>query len=114
MTCMQEIELSTEPELGRAQEIINNLRKRKLYRHALGYSYYLPCSRLMWTMCVCPACALLRFVDEYILPAEVVAGLRGKEVSAEDISCHNTSNVDIRPDDIIVHNMKINYGSKVP
>ncbi len=54
-----------------------------------------------------------RFVDEYILPAKLLAGLKGKEVTPEDISTHNTTDVDLRPDDIIVHNMKINYGSKV-
>lgn len=36
-----------------------------------------------------------------------------KDVTAEDISTHNRTDVDLSPDDIIVHNMKINYGSKV-
>ncbi len=54
-----------------------------------------------------------RFVDEYILPENVLEALRGREVSSVDISTHNVTDTDLRPDDVIVHNMKINYGSKV-
>jgi hypothetical protein len=35
-----------------------------------------------------------------------------KDVTAEDISTHNNTDVALSPEDIIVHNMKINYGSK--
>ena len=52
-------------------------------------------------------------MDEYILPGEVIKRLAGREITSEDISTHNTSGIDLRPEDVIVHNMKINYGSKV-
>ena len=62
---------------------------------------------------VCVWWGSCRFVDEYILPANLAQGLKDREVTPTDISTHNTTDVDLHPDDIIVHNMKINYGSKV-
>jgi hypothetical protein len=56
-----------------------------------------------------------RFVDEYILPPEMVAAFGGRDIAPVEISTCNdaSSGVNLSPDDIIVHNMRINYGSKV-
>ena len=39
----------------------------------------------------------------------------GGQVTAADISsCNPMSGVDLRPDDIIIHDMRLNYTNKVP
>ena len=79
---VQEIQFSTNPALEKARDILHDLRRRRLYR----------------------------FVDEAIVPTEVARKL--PKASAEDISTCNPTAVRLTPDDVIVHDLKLNYGNK--
>lgn len=54
---------------------------------------------------------LFRFIDELILPVEISAKIA--KITPEMISTSNVLPVDLRPEHIIVHNLVLNYGSKV-
>eukprot|EP01138_Halocafeteria_seosinensis_P001740 gb/GECG01001783.1/.p1 GENE.gb/GECG01001783.1/~~gb/GECG01001783.1/.p1 ORF type:complete len:543 (+),score=69.01 gb/GECG01001783.1/:1-1629(+) len=80
---LKQIETSDDQNLEKAQGIIKQFRKRNLYK----------------------------FVDEYLMDWETAQTL--KEVTSEDISGHNcTDSINLHPDDIIVHDHKLNYGNK--
>lgn len=88
-TIVKQIEFSNEPELQKARDIIKRLRKRDLYV----------------------------FVNEYTVPEEYLRDF--KDVTAEDISTsyesNSTSNTipgGLKPEMIIVHNVKIDYSMK--
>ena len=88
-TIVKQIEFSNEPELQKARDIIKRLRKRDLYV----------------------------FVNEYTVPEEYLSDF--KDVTEEDISTsyesNSTSNTipgGLKPEMIIVHNVKIDYSMK--
>ena len=89
-TIVKQIEFSNEPELQKARDIIKRLRKRDLYV----------------------------FVNEYTVPEEYLRDF--KDVTAEDISTSYESNSTtsntipggLKPEMIIVHNVKIDYSMK--
>ena len=84
-TLLKQIENSNEAALGKARDIVRRIRRRELYR----------------------------FVNEYTVPEERVADF--KPVLASDITaCQGTNNIPggLKPDDIIVQNLKIDYGKK--
>ena len=88
-TIAKQIEFSSEPELQKARDIMKRLRKRDLYV----------------------------FVNEYTVPEEYLSDF--KAVTAEDISTsyesNSTSNTlpgGLKPEMIIVHNVKIDYSMK--
>lgn len=80
---LKQIEVSEDPSLDKAQNIIKEFRKRNLYK----------------------------FVDEYLMDGETAQKLR-KVTSADISSCNCTDSVQLRPEDIIVHDHKLNYGNK--
>ncbi len=80
---LKDIELSEDPAMSTAKELVQNIRKRRLYR----------------------------FVDEFILPMEVSSMV--PKVTPAMVSGHNLMPVDLRPEHIIVHDHVLNYGSKV-
>jgi len=73
------------PHMKKAKDILRRLRNRDLYK----------------------------FCSEFIVPPERIP--QYTNISAEDIStCQDTnSEINLVPDDIIVHNMKIDWGMKV-
>jgi HD superfamily phosphohydrolase len=80
---LKEIEISKEPSLLKARDIVKSIRCRNLYR----------------------------FVDEYIIPDDLTSHL--PKIKAADITSFNpVANVMLEPDDLIVHDGKINYGYK--
>jgi len=80
---LKDIELSRDPELGKAQDIVKRLRQRKLYR----------------------------CVASLAVPSERLR--EHSRVTVDEILARNAGQpVKLREDDIIVHNMEINYGLK--
>lgn len=79
---LKEIEFSTDPELARARELIKDIRCRRLYR----------------------------FVDEYTIPKELEPFVPSPK--PEDISTRNKEPVELRPEDIIVQDFKLNFANK--
>lgn len=79
---------SREPELAKARSLLHDLRRRKLYK----------------------------FADEYVIPRNLLSHF--PEVHARDIAAsqdHNhpsSSSVFLTEDDIIIHNLKIDYCKK--
>ncbi|KAA0163803.1 hypothetical protein FNF31_02657 [Cafeteria roenbergensis] len=73
------------PAMERAQAVALRLRKRQLYR----------------------------FVDELVMDAELARCMPEGGVKPEHITAHNKSaEVRLHPDDVIVHNLKLNFGSQ--
>lgn len=73
------------PAMERAQALALRLRRRQLYR----------------------------FVDELVLDEELQRVMPEGGVTPEHITAHSrTPGLDLRPDDVIVHNLKLNFGSK--
>ena len=85
-TILKQIEWGTDPALGKAQEIIERLRKRQLYR----------------------------YVNEVIVPGTHAADW--KAVAPEDITTHQdpsgVAGEALRPEDIIIHNVKYDWGKR--
>jgi HD superfamily phosphohydrolase len=84
-TLLKQIENSEEAALGKARDIVRRIRRRELYR----------------------------FVNEYTVPEDRVEDF--KPVCASDITaCQGANNIPggLKPDDIIVQNLKIDYGKK--
>ena len=77
-----DIQHSADPGLEAARGILQDLRRRRLYR----------------------------FVDEAIVPAEVAKELR--KLTAVDVTTNNPTSVSLTEDDVIVHDLKLNYGNK--
>ena len=75
-----------DPRLRKAKEIIERIRRRQVYK----------------------------YVNEYCVPTERLRNWR--KVEAEDIvSCqlkNKANGVELRPDDIVIHNMKIDWAMK--
>eukprot|EP00298_Acanthocystis_sp_HF-20_P021677 c28202_g1_i1.p1 GENE.c28202_g1_i1~~c28202_g1_i1.p1 ORF type:complete len:215 (-),score=57.76 c28202_g1_i1:78-722(-) len=80
---LKEIEISKDGELNKAQSILKRIRDRKLYK----------------------------FCGEFIVPENQIDS--HKKVTAKDI-CDYSENgcVPFSEDDIVIHNMEINYGLK--
>lgn len=113
----QEIESSEDPNLRKAQRIVHNIRKRRLYRFA--DEYILPrglAERLKkvggWAAHCCHVGG-----SEWAQRATIATDSRANDadqVTAADISsCNVTSSVQLRPEHIMVHDMKLNYTNKV-
>ena len=66
-----------------ARDIIRRIRKRSLYA----------------------------FVDEYLVPSALADKI--PNVTSLDISTHNVTSLNLRPEDIIVHDGKVNYNLQV-
>ena len=84
-TLLKQIEFCDDPALAKARDIVRRIRRRELYR----------------------------FVNEYTVPEDQVVDF--KPVEAKDItSCQGTNNIPggLKPDDIIVQCLKIDYGQK--
>ena len=84
-TILKRIEWGPEPELWKAQEIVKRLRTRDLYR----------------------------YVDEYTVPEAELQSW--PDVTPEEIVARQDTGkmgVDLRPEDVIVQNMKVDFGSK--
>lgn len=82
-TILKQIEFCDDPALAQARDIIRRIRRRELYR----------------------------FVNEYTVPEEQVVSF--KPVEAKDITaCQGSNRVPggLKPDDMIVQNLKIDYG----
>jgi len=84
-TLLKQIENSEEASLSKARDIVRRIRRRELYR----------------------------FVNEYTVPEERVENFK-PVTAAEVTACQGSNNVPggLRPDDIIVQNLKIDYGKK--
>lgn len=112
----QEIELSTDPAMAKARELILNIRRRNLYRsvfRASLQSFPLMFPRAPSNFKAVKSLLLPpdRFVDEFILPSELSPLI--PKVTPELIAPNNPMAVDLRPEHIIVHDHVLNYGSKV-
>jgi HD superfamily phosphohydrolase len=86
-TVLKRIEWSSDPALREAQDILRRLRRRELYR----------------------------YVNEFTVPSERLS--RWKDVRPEEIvACQDAGNSAVpgglRPEDIIVHNLKIDWAMK--
>ena len=84
-TLLKQIEFCNDPALAKARDIVRRIRRRELYR----------------------------FVNEYTVPEDQVVDFR--PVEAKDITaCQGTNNIPggLKPDDIIVQCLKIDYGQK--
>jgi HD superfamily phosphohydrolase len=79
---LRTIEASTDPELEQARAIMHRIRKRDLYK----------------------------FIDEVIIPPELIAGF--PQVRPEDICAYQGIGNLLKPDDIIVQNLKVDYAMK--
>nr|WCZ58536.1 dNTP triphosphohydrolase SAMHD1 [Andalucia godoyi] len=79
---IKQIETSHSQDLRPAQEIIRRMRKRDLYK----------------------------FVDEVLVPPEIQANF--PKVTELDISTHQGIGNILTPEDLIVHNLKIDYAMK--
>ncbi len=76
------IQYSKDPRLTKAKEIIDRLRRRKLYR----------------------------FIDEILLPAGSARVIRPEEITACQES--GTTGVNLVPDDIVLAPVTLNFGMK--
>ena len=84
-TLLKQIEYCDDPGLAKARDIVRKIRRRELYR----------------------------FVNEYTVPEERVVNF--KPVEAKDITaCQGDNNIPggLKPDDIIVQCLKIDYGQR--
>ncbi len=79
---LREIENSTDPKLERSRQIIGNIRRRRLYR----------------------------CVHESLFDPDVAK--RIGEVTAADIAAQASAEAKLTADDLIVHNLKINYAMR--
>ncbi|KAG0168582.1 SAM domain and HD [Apophysomyces sp. BC1015] len=78
------IERSKNPELEEARQIMKRLRTRDLYK----------------------------FVDEFLLPAELESRISTATISAQEIISHQSDNDGLTEHDVIVSWLKINYAMK--
>jgi HD superfamily phosphohydrolase len=84
-TLLKQIEHCPDQSLSKARDIVKRIRRRELYR----------------------------FINEYTVPEDQVVNF--KPVEAKDITtCQGSNSIPggLKPDDIIVQNLKIDYGKK--
>jgi HD superfamily phosphohydrolase len=79
---LKDIEFSKDPALRPAQELLSRLRRRDLYK----------------------------FVDEIIVPPELVAEF--PKITEQEISTHQGIGNVLRPEDLLVQNLRIDYAMK--
>ena len=85
-TILKRIEWSEDPKLRDAKTILERLRRRELYRYVNEFAV--------------PQSRLAKWPDHGVTPADVV-------------SCQDAKGgVQLRPEDVIVHNLKIDWTSK--
>lgn len=83
-TVLKRIEWSDDPKLKDAQAVLQRLRRRELYR----------------------------YVNEFAVPGERLANWKAV-TPADVVSCQDAQGgVQLRPEDVIVHNLKIDWTSK--
>ncbi|CAO3659728.1 unnamed protein product [Umbelopsis ramanniana] len=78
------IERSKEPELAQARHIMKRIRTRDLYK----------------------------FVDEFIIPKDLMQYLGKDKINSEEVISHQEDNVHLSSDDVLVEWLKINYAMK--
>ena len=119
---LKRIEWSREPALKKGREIIRRIRNRELYCYgapplqvvslvSLFLCYHLLQRLLLYLSSV--VFILRDSVNEYSVPEEDIPAF--KPVTELDItSCQGDNNVPggLKPEDIIIHNLKIDYSMK--
>ncbi|GAB5586934.1 hypothetical protein Unana1_01834 [Umbelopsis nana] len=78
------IERSKEEELAPARQIMRRIRTRDLYK----------------------------FVDEYLIPKDLIEFLGKDKINAEEVISHQDDNAHLCTDDVLVEWLKINYAMK--
>ncbi|KAM3582569.1 hypothetical protein VKS41_005213 [Umbelopsis sp. WA50703] len=81
---LRSIERSKEPELAPARHIMKRIRTRDLYK----------------------------FVDEFLIPKDLIEFLGKDKINAREIIGHQEDNVHLSEDDVLVEFLKINYAMK--